>query len=326
MKDWCPYMMMMVLQLGLGTGDIVSKGALEGGMSYHVFVVYRHAVTTLILSPLAFFLERKTRPPLTRPIFFKLCLLALCGYTVAQNAYFAGLFYSSPTVTSAMNNLCPAITFILAIIFRMEKVNTKTHRGQAKVLGTLICLGGAMTFIFYKGYLFPPLKDSSIDIHGLNSHSGATHAKSDWVKGSSFVILAMLCWSVFLILLTSLCKDYPAPLSMNAWIFCFVVIQSAAVAVIFERTASPWALDWDLKLLAYVYNVSPFALVIGACLIILGFYCVTWGKSKDHKDQELDERNQTRDEEKDLNKNVGVSPSMVYCSSFITAKRESGDF
>ncbi|XP_020524201.1 WAT1-related protein At2g39510-like isoform X2 [Amborella trichopoda] len=272
MKDWCPYMMMMVLQLGLGTGDIVSKGALEGGMSYHVFVVYRHAVTTLILSPLAFFLERKTRPPLTRPIFFKLCLLALCGYTVAQNAYFAGLFYSSPTVTSAMNNLCPAITFILAIIFRMEKVNTKTHRGQAKVLGTLICLGGAMTFIFYKGYLFPPLKDSSIDIHGLNSHSGATHAKSDWVKGSSFVILAMLCWSVFLILLTSLCKDYPAPLSMNAWIFCFVVIQSAAVAVIFERTASPWALDWDLKLLAYVYN--------GVLVSAIGYSLQTWCISK----------------------------------------------
>ncbi|ERN08157.1 hypothetical protein AMTR_s00018p00134030, partial [Amborella trichopoda] len=272
MKAWFPSVSMVGQQVAFGISNVLCKAAFESGLNFYTLIVYRQILATLLLFPAAYLVERKTRPPLTRPIFFKLCLLALCGYTVAQNAYFAGLFYSSPTVTSAMNNLCPAITFILAIIFRMEKVNTKTHRGQAKVLGTLICLGGAMTFIFYKGYLFPPLKDSSIDIHGLNSHSGATHAKSDWVKGSSFVILAMLCWSVFLILLTSLCKDYPAPLSMNAWIFCFVVIQSAAVAVIFERTASPWALDWDLKLLAYVYN--------GVLVSAIGYSLQTWCISK----------------------------------------------
>ncbi|ERN08160.1 hypothetical protein AMTRI_Chr09g37520 [Amborella trichopoda] len=338
MAGWAPYAMMIFLQLAYGTADIVSKGAMERGMSYHVFIMYRHVVSTLVLSPFAFYLERKTRPSLTRPIFFKLFLLALCGFTATQNAYFAGLMYSSPTVVGAMNNICPAITFILAMIFRMESVKIKSPRGQAKLLGTSICIGGAMLFAFYKGHLFPPLKIPFINIHSYNSAGGTEHAKPDWVKGSSIAIVATSCWSVFLILQNSVYKLYPAPLSMNAWISFLAVMQSAAVAVIFDRTASPWKIGWNLELLSYVYYgilVSavgyslqawciakrgpvfvalffPLQLIIaailtalffkerlhlgsvvGAILIIVGFYCVMWGKSKDDKnDEKVEEKNE----------------------------------
>ncbi|ERN00876.1 WAT1-related protein At2g39510 [Amborella trichopoda] len=346
MAGWSPYVVMISLQLLVASADIVSKRAMERGMSYHVFIVYRHIVATLVLSPFAYFLERKTRPSLTRPVFFKLFLLALCGITGTQNTYFVGLMHSSPTVVGAMNNLCPAITFILAAIFRLESVNIRSRRGQGKLLGTSICIGGAMLFTFYKGHLFPPLKISFFNIHGYHSGGGAEHAKPDWVKGSSFAIVSTLCWSVFLILQASLYKVYPAPLSMNAWISFLAMMQSAAVAVIFERTASPWKIGWDLKLLSYFYYgilvsaigyslnawciskrgpvfvalffplqliiaaiLSALILkerlhlgsVIGGCLIILGFYCVMWGKSKDDNNEKVEEKRGIKDVEKATN-------------------------
>lgn len=35
-----------------------------------------------------------------------------------QNCIFAGVNYSSPTLASALSNLVPALTFLLAVIFR----------------------------------------------------------------------------------------------------------------------------------------------------------------------------------------------------------------
>ncbi|KAL4198377.1 hypothetical protein AMTRI_Chr03g45540 [Amborella trichopoda] len=283
MAGWGPDVVMISLQLLVASADIVSKGALERGMNYHVFIVYRHIVFTLVLFPCAHFLERKTRPSLTRPVLFKLFLLALCGITGTQNAYFVGLMHSSPTVVGAMNNLCPAITYILAIIFRMESVNIRSCRGQSKLLGTSICLGGAMLFTFYKGHLFPTLKSPFINIH-------------DWVRGSSLAIVSTLCWSVFLILQASLYKVYPAPLSMNG-ILVSAIGYSLNAGCISKRGPVFVALFFPLQLIIAVILSALILMerlhlgsVLGGCLIILGFYCVMWGKSKDDNNEKVEEK------------------------------------
>lgn len=41
--------------------------------------------------------------------------------------------------------------YIWTYLFRLEKLGLKTRAGQAKVLGTLIGIGGAMLLTFYKG-------------------------------------------------------------------------------------------------------------------------------------------------------------------------------
>lgn len=38
----------------------------------------------------------------------------ICRVTGNQNAYFEGLFLSSSTIATAMTNLIPAITFVMA--------------------------------------------------------------------------------------------------------------------------------------------------------------------------------------------------------------------
>ncbi|GLJ53363.1 hypothetical protein SUGI_1137780 [Cryptomeria japonica] len=47
------------LQIGYAGMDIITKVALNRGMSHFVPVVYRHAVATAVLAPFSFFLERE---------------------------------------------------------------------------------------------------------------------------------------------------------------------------------------------------------------------------------------------------------------------------
>ncbi|XP_062026890.1 WAT1-related protein At3g56620-like isoform X1 [Rosa rugosa] len=77
---------------------IVSKVALDKGMNRYVFVVYGHAFGTLATALFAFLFER-----------------GVLGRTL----YYMGLEYTSPTFASAMGNMIPSITFILAVLCNM---------------------------------------------------------------------------------------------------------------------------------------------------------------------------------------------------------------
>ncbi|KAK6249717.1 hypothetical protein SCA6_003722, partial [Theobroma cacao] len=116
---------------------IVSRVALNIGVSKVVYPVYRNIIALLLLSPFAYFLEKKDRPPLTFPLLVQFFLLALLGVTANQGFYLLGLYYASPTFASAMQNSVPAITFVMASALRLEQINIAKRDGLAKVLGTI---------------------------------------------------------------------------------------------------------------------------------------------------------------------------------------------
>ena len=53
-----PYVAMIFLQFGYAGMNIINKVSLNRGTSHFVLVVYRQAVATVVISPIAFFLER----------------------------------------------------------------------------------------------------------------------------------------------------------------------------------------------------------------------------------------------------------------------------
>lgn len=53
-----PFIGVIFLQVGLAGMDVLSKAALNQGMSNYVLVVYRHAVATLVMTPFAAFLDK----------------------------------------------------------------------------------------------------------------------------------------------------------------------------------------------------------------------------------------------------------------------------
>ncbi|XP_062010809.1 protein WALLS ARE THIN 1-like [Rosa rugosa] len=87
-------------------------------VSMLVFSVYRNVTALLLLIPFAYFLEKKDRPPLNISLVMKFFLLGLLGVTCNQGLYLFGLKNTSPTFVSTIENAVPAITFLMAALFR----------------------------------------------------------------------------------------------------------------------------------------------------------------------------------------------------------------
>src|SRR5574339_181151 len=72
---------MLALQFGYAGFHVVSRAALNMGISKLVFLVYRNIIAFFLLLPFAFFLEKKERPPITFNFLLQFFLLALVGIT-----------------------------------------------------------------------------------------------------------------------------------------------------------------------------------------------------------------------------------------------------
>ncbi|XP_020570735.1 WAT1-related protein At5g64700-like [Phalaenopsis equestris] len=294
--------------LGYGVLNILMKIAMQQGLSHHVLVAYRHLLATVISAPVAYVLERKQRPPLSLLILVKIFLLALVGITIQQNIFFAGLGYTSPTVAGALSSAIPAFTFILAVLMRngrlllcffpcrMEKVRIRTAKGRTKILGTLVCVSGALVFTFWKGHLLKGfVKRPLIVIHGSHFRNGKEAVNEDWVKGSLVILTGQIIfctWIVFQVKNQIICSPnyfcsfmrsyasstfgvvfeaYPARLSLNALMCCFAFLQSLVEALIFERNKSCWQLGWNMQLAAVIYS----GVVISFLAYNLQVYCTS---------------------------------------------------
>ncbi|XP_051131582.1 WAT1-related protein At2g37460-like [Andrographis paniculata] len=247
-----PFLGVVFLQSGFAGMDIISKAALNEGMSNFVFVVYRHAVATIVMAPFAFILDKKIRPKMTLTIFGKLLLLGLLEPVIDQNLYFLGMKYTTATFAAAMANVLPAITFLMAWLFRLEKVKLTSIRSEAKLIGTLATVAGAMIMTLVRGpnLNLPWTKPGAIDVHPQGQVS-LEHS----IKGAVMIILGCFSWACFMILQAVTLKTYPAELSLTTWICFLGTIETAAVALVAERAnVAAWAIKWDTSFLAAVYS------------------------------------------------------------------------
>ncbi|XAR68980.1 hypothetical protein NMG60_11000410 [Bertholletia excelsa] len=247
-----PFFGAIFLQFGFAGMDILSKVALNEGMSNYVFVVYRHAIATIVMAPFAIVLDKKTRPKLTPSIFIKIMLLSLLEPVIDQNLYFLGMKYTTATFATTMTNILPAITFIMACVLRMEKVKLNSIRSQAKIFGTAITVAGAMIMTLAKGPIIELFWTK-----GGNNHEPST-SKVDHqhvIKGSVMIIIGCFSWASFINLQAITLRTYPADLSLTAWICMLGTAEGAIVAFVMERgNLGVWSINWDTKLLTALYS------------------------------------------------------------------------
>ncbi|KAB2628184.1 protein WALLS ARE THIN 1-like [Pyrus ussuriensis x Pyrus communis] len=249
---------MLVLQFGYAGFHVVSRAALNMGISKLVFPVYRNIIAILLLLPFAYFLEKKDRPAITLNFLIQFFLLALIGITANQGFYLLGLDNTSPTFASAIQNSVPAITFLMAAILRIEHVRLNRKDGIAKVVGTVFCVAGASVITLYKGPTIysptPPLQmmslmsgttasaissASSSAIVSTLSSLGDANGKS-WTLGCLYLIGHCLSWSGWLVLQAPVLKKYPARLSVTTYTCFFGLIQFIIIAAVFERDYQAW--------------------------------------------------------------------------------------
>ncbi|MED6194407.1 hypothetical protein PIB30_028293 [Stylosanthes scabra] len=238
-----------------------------------------------------------------------------------QTLMYTGIGYSSLTLASAMVDLTPAFTYIVALISRLEKLNMKLRSGKAKSIGTVFSIVGALVVTIHQG--FPLTSNGGGSLHNLSDED-----LSDWVLGGFLLSAGSFCLSLVFIVKTWIIKDYPEEL-MVATISCsFVIILSSIVALIVDSSAKTWLLKPDTGLIAIVYSgifvvslrsivhiwacrkrgpvyvamFNPLGMVIslamsvtflkdtlylgsiiGAVVIALGFYGVIWGQDQEEK-------------------------------------------
>lgn len=250
-----PYFAVIFLQFGNAGLVIIAKAALNHGMNHYTFAVYRNLIATLVITPFALFFERKGRPKLTVSIFFKIMLLGFLEPVVDQNLYYAGMKYTTATFAMAMCNIIPAMTFVLAWICRLEKVNIKKLHSMGKIVGTLVTVGGAMIMTVVAGPTIglPWTKGSATD-HQQQS-TGPPVSPGDNIKGSMMIIAGCLSWSCFYIVQAITLRSYPAELSLTALICAAGTMQGSIVTIIAERgNNEAWRLHLDAGLVTMVYG------------------------------------------------------------------------
>lgn len=246
---------MLALQFGYAGFHVVSRLALNMGISKVVFPVYRNIIALILLVPFAYFLEKKDRPRLSLSFGIQFFLLALLGITANQGFYLLGLDNTSPTFASAIQNSVPAITFLMAAALGIEKVRLDRRDGISKVLGTLLCVAGATVITLYKGpTIYSPSaqpaltmasaattpSSSSTQLWWLSDAAISETGKS-WTLGCVYLIGHCLSWSGWLVVQAPILKKYPARLSVTSYTCFFGVIQFLIIAAFIERDLKAWS-------------------------------------------------------------------------------------
>ncbi|KAB2635241.1 WAT1-related protein [Pyrus ussuriensis x Pyrus communis] len=253
MESHKAYIAMLFIQFVYAGMALFSKAAISKGMNPFVFVVYRQAFASFALAPFAFFLESSIEAPLSYTLLCKIFLVSLSGITLSLNLYYVAINYTSATFAAATTTLIPAITFVMAVLLRMESISVKRLYGVAKVLGSVTSLSGALVFALVKGpsikFNWVPSNQGQIpDSSSLSSSTGG-----EWLKGSLIMLSANTAWSLWLILQGPIIKQYPAKLRLTTLQCFFSCLMSACWAIAFERNPSAWKIGWDIHLLSVVY-------------------------------------------------------------------------
>lgn len=83
---------------------------------------------------------------------------------------------------------------------RLETVGIKTKAGNAKVLGTAVCIGGAMVLTFYRGHSIN-IGESGIHwkyVEQLRSQDSQSEA--NFILGPLLLITSCVSWAIWFII------------------------------------------------------------------------------------------------------------------------------
>ncbi|CDY20031.1 BnaA09g02200D [Brassica napus] len=320
-REVLPVMALVIMEcanVGLNT---LFKAATLQGMSFHVFIVYSYGLAALLLLPSIFFSSRsRTLPPMNFSILYKIVVLGLIGCCSNIMGY-TGINYSSPTLASAISNLTPAFTFLLAILFRlMESVSFKRISSVAKMLGTVVSIGGAFIVTLYNGPLVISMSPPSVSLRSQSTNH-------NWIIGAAFLSVEYFMVPLWYIVQTQIMREYPSEFTvvcyyslgvsfwtglvtlftegsdLNAWkikpnIALVSIVCSGVFGSCINNTIHTWALRIKGPLFVAMFKPLSIAIavamgviflhdslyigsLIGATVITTGFYTVMWGKAKE---------------------------------------------
>ncbi|KAM0824241.1 hypothetical protein ACQ4PT_070345 [Festuca glaucescens] len=237
----------MVLVQAFTVGALLlSKVAFNVGMAPFVLLAYRNLIGSITVAPFAFYFER---------------------IVLAMGLHYYGLRATNAGYTVNFLNVIPVVTFIIAVILRMEKLKIATCLGKMKVFGTMSCVGGTMVISLYKGkllHLWPThLLKPQLQAVGAVSSVPDHH---NMLIGTLFLAGSSLSYAFWFIIQARVSKEFPSKYFSTMLACVSGTVQAMVIGAILNRDPLAWAVKWDLQLLTVIYS-GVFNTGVTFCLI-----------------------------------------------------------
>ncbi|KAJ4888567.1 WAT1-related protein [Raphanus sativus] len=199
---------LVMVQFVYAGNSLLMSYLMSLGLGPLTIVIFSTFATFIILSPFAILFERKQWPNELNPrLMGKLVLISFAGVTLFQTLFLEGIRLTSPAMATAMPNLAPGLIFFIAWMVRLEKMNMKCLYSKLKILGTLLCVFGALTM---------SLMHSASIIQDEKDNASIFVFDRDRVVGCMYLLGAVLVLSSNVVLQASTLAEFPAPISLSA--------------------------------------------------------------------------------------------------------------